>query len=125
MGHMGYLGAPRQRTNGCSVKRVTRGDYIGDRRMRGREKELEVALGMLRAAEAGRGGILLVEGEPGIGKSRILRELSDAAARHRFSLVCDAADKPLDQLRDDLSRPHAACWPAQPVLALSAGAGPG
>ena len=37
-------------------------------------KELEVALGMLRAAEAGRGGILLVEGEPGIGKSRFLEE---------------------------------------------------
>ena len=87
--------------------------------------ELNIALDLLRGAEAGRGGILLVEGEPGIGKSRILRELSDAAARHRFSLVCDAADKPLDQLPDDLSGPHAANWSAQPLLALSAGAGPG
>ena len=65
---------------------------------------LNIGLELLRKPTAGRGGILLVEGEPGIGKSRILRELSDAAARHRFSLVCDAADKPLDQLRDGLSR---------------------
>ena len=93
--------------------------------MHGRRRELNIALDLLRGAEAGRGGILLVEGEPGIGKSRILRELSDAAARHRFSLVCDAADKPLDQLPDDLSGPHAASWSAQPLLALSAGAGPG
>ena len=93
--------------------------------MRGRRRELNIALDLLRGAEAGRGGILLVEGEPGIGKSRILQELSGAAARHRFSLVCDAADKPLDQLPDDLSCPHAASWSAQPLLALSAGAGPG
>ena len=92
--------------------------------MHGRRRELNIALDLLRGAEAGRGGILLVEGEPGIGKSRILRELSDAATRHRFSLVCDAADKPLDQLPEELSRPPAASWPAQPLLALSAGAGP-
>ena len=100
-------------------------EKFGEFQMRGRRRELNIALDLLRRAEAGRGGILLVEGEPGIGKSHILRELSDAAARHRFSLVCDAADKPLDQLPDDLSRPHAASWPAQPVRALSAGAGPG
>jgi DNA-binding CsgD family transcriptional regulator len=93
--------------------------------MHGRRRELNIGLDLLRGAEAGRGGILLVEGEPGIGKSRILRELSDAAARHRFSLVCDAADKPLDQLPDGLSGPHAASWSAQPLLALSAGVGPG
>jgi hypothetical protein len=49
-----------------------------DRTMRGRDKEFEVVLRMLRAAEAGRGGILLVEGEPGIGKSRFLEEPSAA-----------------------------------------------
>src|ERR1700729_1002681 len=92
MGHKGYLGAPRQRTNGCSVTRVTRGDYIGDRRMRSREKELEVALGMLRAAEAGRGGILLVEGEPGIGKSRFLEESAAAATARGFTLAWGLAD---------------------------------
>ena len=77
-------------------------EEFGEFQMRGRRRELNIALDLLRGAEAGRGGILLVEGEPGIGKSRILRELSDAAARHGFSLVCDAADKPLGQLPDDL-----------------------
>src|SRR4030088_2501865 len=59
--------------------------------MRGRFRELNIGLDLLRGAEAGRGGILLVEGEPGIGKSRILREFSDAAVRHGFSLARDAA----------------------------------
>jgi DNA-binding CsgD family transcriptional regulator len=68
------------------------GDYIGDRTMRGRDKELEVALGMLRAAEAGRGGILLVEGEPGIGKSRFLEESAAAATARGFTLAWGQAD---------------------------------
>lgn len=60
--------------------------------MRGREKELDVALGMLRAAEAGRGGILLVEGEPGIGKSRFLGESAAAATARGFTLASGQAD---------------------------------
>ena len=60
--------------------------------MRGREKELEVALGMLRAAEAGRGGILLVEGEPGIGKSRFLEESAAAATARGFTLAWGQPD---------------------------------
>ncbi len=60
--------------------------------MRGREKELDVALGMLRAAEAGRGGILLVEGEPGIGKSRFLEESAAAATARGFTLAWGQAD---------------------------------
>jgi len=60
--------------------------------MRGREKELDVALGMLRAAEAGRGGILLVEGEPGIGKSRFPEESAAAATARGFTLAWGQAD---------------------------------
>jgi hypothetical protein len=41
---------------------------------------------MLRTAEAGRGGILLIEGEPGIGKSRFLEESATAAAARGFTL---------------------------------------
>src|SRR5580704_16671571 len=92
-------------------------EKFGEFQMRGRRRERNIALDLLRRAEAGRGGILLIEGEPGIGKSRILRELSDAATRHKFSLVCDAADKPLDQLPGGLSGPRAASWSAQPLLA--------
>lgn len=60
--------------------------------MRGRDKELEVALRMLRTAEAGRGGILLVEGEPGIGKSRFLEEFATAATARGFTLAWGQAD---------------------------------
>jgi DNA-binding CsgD family transcriptional regulator len=60
--------------------------------MRGRDRELEVALGMLRAAEAGRGGILLVEGEPGIGKSRFLEESAAAATARGFTLAWGQGD---------------------------------
>ena len=54
--------------------------------MRGRDKELDVALGLIRAAEAGRGGVLLVEGEPGIGKSRFLEETATAASARGFTV---------------------------------------
>src|SRR5258707_698289 len=92
MDHMGYLGTPRQWQNGCCVTPVTCGDYLGDRTMRGRDRELEVAVRMLRTAEAGRGGILLVEGEPGIGKSRFLEESAAAATARGFTLAWGQAD---------------------------------
>ncbi|MGO9505414.1 MAG: LuxR C-terminal-related transcriptional regulator [Streptosporangiaceae bacterium] len=49
--------------------------------MRGRDREKAVVQEMVRAAHAGRGGVLLVEGEPGSGKSSLLRECSAEAAR--------------------------------------------
>jgi DNA-binding CsgD family transcriptional regulator len=60
--------------------------------MRGREKELEAVLGMIRAAETGRGGVLLVEGEPGIGKSRFLEEAAAAASARGFTVAWGQAD---------------------------------
>ena len=60
--------------------------------MRGRDKELDVALGLIRAAEAGRGGVLLVEGEPGIGKTRFLEETSTAASARGFTVSWGQAD---------------------------------
>jgi MoxR-like ATPase len=54
--------------------------------------EFEVALRMLRAAEEGRGGILLVESEPGIGKSRFLEESATAATARGFTLAWGQAD---------------------------------
>lgn len=65
--------------------------------MRGQDRELNVALEMARAAEAGRGGILLVDGEPGAGKSRFLRECSDAAARRGLSVACANAVQPFQE----------------------------
>ncbi|MBN1976183.1 MAG: AAA family ATPase [Anaerolineae bacterium] len=48
----------------------------------GRDAERSALLGLLEAATAGQGGIVLLEGEPGIGKSRLARELI-AGARWR------------------------------------------
>jgi DNA-binding CsgD family transcriptional regulator/tetratricopeptide (TPR) repeat protein len=61
--------------------------------MRGRDAERQVVRGLLRRAERGLGGVVLVEGEPGIGKSRLLRECTDEAARRGFSLAAGAADQ--------------------------------
>ena len=51
---------------------------------------------LLRRAQRGAGGVVLVEGEPGIGKSLLLRDATDEAAGHGFSLAVGAAD-PLGQ----------------------------
>src|SRR5437588_205184 len=49
----------------------------------GREAELEAAAEAVEAVLAGAGGILLLTGEAGIGKSRLLGELRDLVGRRR------------------------------------------
>ncbi len=53
--------------------------------MRGRDREIAVVLDMIRAAQTGRGGVLLVEDEPAVGKSPLLPEFSAASAGHLSS----------------------------------------
>jgi DNA-binding CsgD family transcriptional regulator len=60
---------------------------------RGRAREWSVVNRLLRAAETGRGGVLLVEGPSGIGKSRLLAETVDAAARRGFMIADGGADE--------------------------------
>jgi DNA-binding CsgD family transcriptional regulator len=53
---------------------------VGDQRVatppiRGRAAELKVIDGLVAAVAAGRGGVLVIEGPPGIGKSRLLTEV--------------------------------------------------
>jgi DNA-binding CsgD family transcriptional regulator len=43
--------------------------------IRGRERELEVIGALIAALVEGRGGVLVIEGPPGIGKSRLLTEV--------------------------------------------------
>jgi DNA-binding CsgD family transcriptional regulator/tetratricopeptide (TPR) repeat protein len=86
--------------------------YAGDGVMRGRDAERQVVRGLLRRAQRGLGGVVLVEGEPGIGKSRLLHEATDEAARQGFSLAAGAADQlcrtiPLFALRAALRDPFA------------------
>ena len=67
-------------------------DATGAGLSRGREAERRVVSDLLARARRGAGGVVLVEGEPGIGKSLLLRESVDEAAGQGFSLAVDAAD---------------------------------
>jgi DNA-binding CsgD family transcriptional regulator len=81
--------------------------------MHGRAAEQKVILDLLRDARRGHGGVLLVDGEPGIGKSLLLRDATDKAAEQGFSLAAGAADQlsqaiPFFVLRAALRQPSAA-----------------
>lgn len=64
--------------------------------MYGRPTERRMVAALLRRAEEGLGGVLLVDGEQGIGKSLLLHECERAAESRGFSLATGAAD-PLGQ----------------------------
>ena len=59
----------------------------------GREAERRAVGELLRRARRGAGGVVLVEGEQGIGKSRLLGESVSEAAGQGFSLAAGAADR--------------------------------
>ena len=86
---------------------------VADEAMRGREPERRVVRDLLRRVQRGTGGVVLVEGKPGSGKSLLLRDCVDEAARHGFSLAAGAADQlgraiPFFALRAALGEPFAA-----------------
>ncbi|MFP4636106.1 MAG: BTAD domain-containing putative transcriptional regulator, partial [Nitriliruptoraceae bacterium] len=61
----------------------------------GRDREQDRALTVLERALVGRGGALLVEGEPGVGTSRLLAEVVDDAGWRGFacaSVGCSSPD---------------------------------
>src|SRR5258708_6838918 len=60
--------------------------------IRGREHELQAVLELVRAAAKGRGGMLLIEGELGAGKSLLLMQAA-AAAKAAGVSVAAAADE--------------------------------
>jgi DNA-binding CsgD family transcriptional regulator len=85
---------------------------VGEELMRGREAERKMIHDLLRRAQRGVGGVVLVDGEPGIGKSMLLRDATDTAAAQGFSLVAAAADQlgqaiPFFELRGALREPLA------------------
>ena len=78
--------------------------------MRGREAEQQIIRDLLRRAQRGLGGVVLVEGEPGIGKSLLLHEAIELAAGQGFSLAAGASDQfgqaiPFFALRTALREP--------------------
>jgi len=76
----------------------------------GREPERKIVRDLVRRAQHGDGGVVLVDGEPGIGKSLLLRACIDEAAERGFSLAAGTADQlgeaiPLFALRAALRMP--------------------
>ncbi len=74
---------PRERPGGRQV-------------LHGRAAEQRMVRDLLRRARRGAGGVVLVEGDPGTGRSGLLRDATDDAAELGFSLAAGAAD-PLGQ----------------------------
>ncbi|MEO3813238.1 AAA family ATPase [Sphaerisporangium sp. B11E5] len=60
---------------------------------RGRAGEWKLVDDLLRAAGAGRGAVLLIEGRPGVGKSRMLDVAAAAAARAGIEVARGVADE--------------------------------
>jgi DNA-binding CsgD family transcriptional regulator len=61
--------------------------------MRGRQAEWQLVRDLLRRAQRGLGGVLLVEGDAGMGKSLLLRESAREAAGQGFSLATGRGDQ--------------------------------
>jgi DNA-binding CsgD family transcriptional regulator len=61
--------------------------------MYGRSAQQRMVDALLRRAEQGAGGVLLVDGEPGIGRSLLLHECVRAAGARGFSLAAGAGDR--------------------------------
>lgn len=67
------------------VERATRGGFFG------RQKELEVTQALVDAALDGHGAVLDISGDPGVGKSRLVTELSAYAGEHGMTTLRGAA----------------------------------
>ncbi|MFE4626079.1 helix-turn-helix transcriptional regulator [Streptomyces mirabilis] len=65
-------------------------------RLRGRDREITAVREALDTVRGGRGACVVVEGTPGVGKSRLLAELDEMARRSGFDVVSVRADE-LDQ----------------------------
>ncbi|GAA3469903.1 AAA family ATPase [Nonomuraea roseola] len=61
--------------------------------MRGREREWRQVEGLLRTLRQGGTGTLLVDGEPGAGKSRLLNEAAGAAPHYGVGVICGSVEE--------------------------------
>lgn len=89
-GAMGSTDPARDRARGRTNQAMTR------LRLRGRDREITAVREALEAVRGGRGACVVVEGAPGVGKSRLLAELDELARRFGFDVVGVRADE-LDQ----------------------------
>ena len=109
-----------------AVRPVTRGEFVG------RDHELSVLYAGLDSVEAGRGGVIALEGTAGIGKTRIVEQLADEAARRGLGVVwtrcvADAGRPPLwpwhELLTQVARRPRAEVADVDPPAAHVFGTG--
>jgi DNA-binding CsgD family transcriptional regulator/tetratricopeptide (TPR) repeat protein len=81
---------PRERTQWCTVRRTKH----GQERLLGRSAELEAVRGRLARGRAGGSEVVLIEGEPGIGKTRFLAEvLADPGGLRPFRAEADELER--------------------------------
>ena len=59
----------------------------------GRDREMAQLAGLVRDVARGRGGSVLIEGEPGIGKSALVRSAVAGAPEARCEVFWGAADE--------------------------------
>ncbi len=78
---------------GSSVVRARPAKPAGQLGMHGRQAEWQLVRDLLRHAQRGLGGVLLVDGEAGIGKTMLLRESAREAAGQGFSLAAGRGDQ--------------------------------
>ena len=102
--------------------------------MREREPELKIIHELLRRSERGLGGVVLVEGEAGAGKSFLVREATEQARGHGFCVAATAVDqsgqtRPLFALCAELDEPsssqtggdcHTSCEDGRSITRLRA-----
>jgi DNA-binding SARP family transcriptional activator len=74
----------RERTDDQPVEPVT---HVTSHRLVGRERPLAAARNALDDTVAGRGHVVLVAGEPGIGKTRLVQELAEMARARRVDVA--------------------------------------
>jgi hypothetical protein len=69
------------------ARSVVSGGQLGGRLL-GREREREALDRLLDGGRAGRGGVLVVHGEPGIGKTALLECAVETAREFRVAGIC-------------------------------------
>ncbi|HET9467499.1 MAG TPA: AAA family ATPase, partial [Vicinamibacterales bacterium] len=105
--HVGTIGLPAKILRTRIAERLTDQRYamISEQHFVGREASMELLQGLLRDAQRGSGSAAFIWGEPGIGKSRLVQELTELAALEGAQVVstkCHPTDagRPLSAFAD-------------------------
>lgn len=96
-------------------------DSTTGRRLVGRARELDAIADLLTRAGTGQGGVAIVDGEPGVGKTALLDEVVRGADRAHTRLLTSAANEldmrmPFAALRSWLSADWLHGEPAYPMI---------